>query len=58
VKVGTQKLRGRGGAVTAKLRAKWSGHKPKPGRHRLTIVAIDAAGNKAKPKSIAVRVTR
>ncbi len=58
VKVGTQTLRGKGGAVTAKLRAKWSGRKPRPGRHRLTITAIDAAGNAAKPRSIAVRVTR
>jgi CSLREA domain-containing protein len=58
VRVGVRKVAGSAGAHTARLGALWSGKRPRKGRHRLTIVATDAAGNKVKAKTLTVQVSR
>jgi hypothetical protein len=55
---GTFSAKAEGGAVTLRFSGRLAGRKLAPGRHRLVLVARDAAGNAAAPVRVAFRVVR
>jgi len=57
-RVGTVSVKGAAGALRLKLPAKIAGKRLTLGRHRLTVVAKDAAGNRSKSRTLMVTVRR
>jgi hypothetical protein len=56
--VGSLRRTLRTGAATLIIPARLGGRVLAPGRYRLRAVATDAAGNRSRPRTLTVRVTR
>jgi DNA-binding beta-propeller fold protein YncE len=55
---GRIRLRSRAGTHTVGLTGRLGGRTLRPGRYRLALVAVDAAGNRSKTRTVAFRIIR
>ena len=55
---GTVSLRSAAGARRLRLSGRLGGRRLRPGRYRLTLVAVDAAGNRSRARVVSFRIRR